>query len=498
MNKIKAILISLLLFASVGRSQSQFIKKFYGAGTPGSILQSRLGDIYLNTSTYTSYICSDIASYCSGVGQGEWLAASSVTFRGAWSSVTSYIINDIVTIAGSSYIATANNSNSEPPSANWSILAEKGGPGDQGVQGIPGNDGATGATGPSGNHRYHGVGAPSSGLGSDGDEYEDDNTGGVYDKSGGAWTFTRYRYSAGVNLPPGVDPAIISQNQTPPSEPTYDLNGVDITPCTGPSDVYQQLYFNSSDSGRLYSVDCAGTNTKYVIATDIIAVTKGGIGLTALPSANYLLGVNSGATAYEGKQLIAGTNMTITHGSGTITFDSAGGGGSTTGLYSGVLDFSAIADGTCKELTFTGTGATTTMTLAAGWNILPTGILANAFVSAADTIKIRLCNLSGASYDPASTTYYARNLDSLGYFTASNTINPSALSDGNCANVGTITLSGAVTTDNIAPGWPSTLNSGIFGNMYVSATDTVTVRLCNLSGASVDVASSTFKAAITR
>ena len=48
-------------------------------------------------------------------------------------------------------------------------------------------------------------------------------------------------------------------------------------------------------------------------------------GLTSLGTGNYVVGVNAGATAWEYKQLIEGTNVTITHGVGTITIASTGG-----------------------------------------------------------------------------------------------------------------------------------------------------------------------------
>jgi len=62
---------------------------------------------------------------------------------------------------------------------------------------------------------------------------------------------------------------------------------------------------------------------------DFIAVARGGTGLVALPTANQLLGVNAGATAYEGKTLTAGTNVTITPGAGTITIAATVSGGAT-------------------------------------------------------------------------------------------------------------------------------------------------------------------------
>ena len=51
--------------------------------------------------------------------------------------------------------------------------------------------------------------------------------------------------------------------------------------------------------------------------------------------------------------------------------------------------------------------------------------------------------------------------------------------------------------DAVAPGWPA-LPAGVFGIMLVSATNTVTVRLCNLSGLGVDPPSATYRATIVR
>lgn len=77
-------------------------------------------------------------------------------FTGAWSAATSYGISDAVSSGGSSYIALAANSGSQPPGANWQVLAAKGdagptGPtGPQGPMGATGASGTAGATGPTG------------------------------------------------------------------------------------------------------------------------------------------------------------------------------------------------------------------------------------------------------------------------------------------------------------------------------------------------------------
>jgi hypothetical protein len=190
-----------------------------------------------------------------------------------------------------------------------------------------------------------------------------------------------------------------------------------------------------------------------------------------------------------------GTNLSI-DGNGVLS--ASGSGGSTTGLYSGTLDFGSIPDGGCAELTFAATGAVAGNVYAIS---LPSGldasVIGNARASATDTIAVRLCNFSGAAVNPASSTLKVRDLSSLGYLTASATIDYGAISDGGCAS-NTITVTGAATGDNVAAGWPSGLESGLVGSMRVTSADTVTAWLCNWSGAAVDPASGTFKVGITK
>lgn len=81
--------------------------------------------------------------------------------------------------------------------------------------------------------------------------------------------------------------------------------------------------------------------------------------------------------------------------------------------------------------------------------------------------------------------------------TASASINFGEIADGACAT-NTLTLTGAVAGEAIAPGWPAALETGLTGVMVATATDTIQVRLCNLSGAAVNPASQTFKAGVVR
>lgn len=76
------------------------------------------------------------------------------------------------------------------------------------------------------------------------------------------------------------------------------------------------------------------------------------------------------------------------------------------------------------------------------------------------------------------------------------TLNFPSIANGVCAADQTMTVTGANPGDAVAPGWPA-LPAGVFGLMLVSSTNTVTVRLCNMSGISVAPPTS-YRATIVR
>lgn len=77
--------------------------------------------------------------------------------------------------------------------------------------------------------------------------------------------------------------------------------------------------------------------------------------------------------------------------------------------FSGTLDFPSIAAQTCSDLTITATGAAANNPVAPSWPVaLEAGLAGTMFVSAADTVKVRLCNVTILAVDPASQTFAGR------------------------------------------------------------------------------------------
>jgi hypothetical protein len=73
-----------------------------------------------------------------------------------------------------------------------------------------------------------------------------------------------------------------------------------------------------------------------------------------------------------------------------------------------------------------------------------------------------------------------------------------SIAAGACAPDQTIAVTGANTGDSVAPAWPAALPAGLVGIMTVSNTNTVTVRLCNLSASAVQPPGASYKATIVR
>ncbi len=160
----------------------------------------------------------------------------------------------------------------------------------------------------------------------------------------------------------------------------------------------------------------------------------GGGDTTAVSNSGAGAQVLKAGTNVTGRTIVAGANVSVTQNTDTITIAASGGGGggsitidgslrtnvdATTGVNGAVvpmflagtasLTYAAIANGACGVQTFTLSGALNGDAVAPGWPAsMPTGFSGVMFVSAADTITVRLCNHSGGSVTPtAGTTFKA-------------------------------------------------------------------------------------------
>jgi len=79
-------------------------------------------------------------------------AGLGMSFRQAWENTTPYVINDVVSHQGSTWIALAGSTAVEPGTdvTEWTLVAVKGDSGPVGAQGPPGDPGPQGSSGPQG------------------------------------------------------------------------------------------------------------------------------------------------------------------------------------------------------------------------------------------------------------------------------------------------------------------------------------------------------------
>jgi hypothetical protein len=160
------------------------------------------------------------------------------------------------------------------------------------------------------------------------------------------------------------------------------------------------------------------------------------------------------------------------------------------------LTFPSLNDGTCGSQTFAVTGISTGASIAGGSpSTLQAGLLSMAFVSASNTVQVRVCNLSGAAVTPPVATWGMASI--AGLTSASASLTFGLVGDLTCS-AQTFALSSANVGNSVVPQWPSALPANFYGSMYVFATGTITVGLCNFSGGPVTVSALTYGAALLR
>ena len=179
----------------------------------------------------------------------------------------------------------------------------------------------------------------------------------------------------------------------------------------------------------------AGSGTAYVYVSSggtlaighnaTVAASAGCLaqpGVTAFPADSIPLSTwtaTSGTWDATGGRDVRGwlSNKGISAGTGIATVES--GGRTTVGVDSAVvptyltastvMNFPTIAQGACaSDQTFTLLGAAVNDAVAPGWpSAFEPGLVGTMRVSAANTIAVRVCNLSGAAVDPINATFRA-------------------------------------------------------------------------------------------
>jgi len=109
--------------------------------------------------------------------------------------------------------------------------------------------------------------------------------------------------------------------------------GTGVTITNGPGTI---TISTAGNVGTVTSVDVSGgttglttsggpvTSAGVITLAGTLNVASGGTGLTALGTANQVLGVNAGATAAEYKTLSAGPGISVVHGANVVTFNNTG------------------------------------------------------------------------------------------------------------------------------------------------------------------------------
>jgi hypothetical protein len=216
-------------------------------------------------------------------------------------------------------------------------------------------------------------------------------------------------------------------------------------------------------------------------------------------SGNFIQFVDFPATVMGFTGTIVGSRCVETNaaGNGLVSAGSAcgsGSGGTAVGEWSSTIDFTNILDFSCVENTFTATGLTTGTPLLlvtpAAINAL---LIGRAWASAADTAKVQLCNTGGPDVDPASASFTVKA--ARGYLNAASTIDFASICAG-CTLSNTITVTGATTAFGAVASPPAAFNAGLLVSASVTAANTVTIYVSNLTEADIDPASGSFTAMV--
>jgi hypothetical protein len=250
-------------------------------------------------------------------------AGGSTNWRGTWSSVTAYAINDAIASAGSSYIATAASTNQVPPNVSyWSLLAQAGTAGATGATGATGAAGANGTNGTNGSTGPTGPTGPSgtSALTTLGDILYENGTPAPARLAGNTTSALNFLCQTGtgsISAAPGWCALIsgdIPNNAANTSGTAAGLSGTPALP-----------------NGTTATTQTPGDNSTKV-ATTAFVLANGGSGGSSVGAQHELQGAGATAGSFEDSG-VAATGGAVAAPNGYT----AGSAGSPTAIYTTTL-----------------------------------------------------------------------------------------------------------------------------------------------------------------
>ena len=227
---------------------------------------------------------------------------------------------------------------------------------------------------------------------------------------------------------------------------------------------------------------------------DFSVTWTSGSALTIGPNCSVLspCNVRLGNTVYR---FVSGTTVNITGGTGAayLYIDSHGvltvGHNLTASCSSPCMAIAGVTSFPANSVPLY-TWAATSGSWDAGGGVDMRALLSGKVLSAGmGIVTLDTGSSTSISVDAAVVPTYLTATAALGF----GTINP-----GTCGSDQTFSLPGAAVGDAVAPGWPGAIAAGLIGNMRVSAANTIAVRMCNFSGAAVNLSSATYRGTVVR
>lgn len=470
------------------------------------------------------------AAWCNQTGEG----GGGLVNRGTWSSGTAYSVQDIVQRSGSSYVAILSGTNHAPESSPtyWSVLASQGA---QGVKGDTGDTGAQGTPGTNGNTVLNGTGAPSSGTGVNGDYYLRNDTSCLYGpKSAGSWGSCvsligpQGPGGGGGSGSPGYYSSLITNTTATIAGSTH---GFTATPCdlnvkvwdtSTPRKLLAPDGESTPGAGDYITVDPTScdvvvrfnASTSFYVSIDGGAGPQGDDGQSVTATAES----NGANCTYGGWKFVSVSGTSYVCNGAPGTNGNAGSNG-TSFVWRGAYG-SGTAYVANDVVSYSGSAY---ISILAGTNHQPdTSPTYWTLMASRGSDGPGGGDMQSATYDPAGkaaqlladpgsngllkrtaagTTEIATSADMPSGVTATiasgngYALSTSSIAANTCVSGSSITATGAATTDIVSwspsndwtalTGYGPASSDGLLPILWVSATNTISVKLCNLTGSTI-------------